>query len=117
MKEINQSALAIIERSITASHREYDLPNDQLSNNNDNEETPASTNDDQHTFRSRVPPRFPYVRMNALTGTIRAHAQIYVVNEQIIHGQSTWSNSLSAFDNLQSANANARSRAIPACKG
>jgi hypothetical protein len=113
MAEFNDAALDRIEQTLAQRNGEYDLPDDLLSSSEpDNEVAPTTVRHRQTTTKARADAVFPHMRKNTLTGTIKAHTQIYVINEQIIHGKSTWSTSICAFDSLHSANADARTRAI-----
>ncbi|KAJ4356036.1 uncharacterized protein N0V89_004063 [Didymosphaeria variabile] len=92
---------------------EYGLPDDLLSfSEHDDDEMPVPAADGRINTKAKKDPKCPHLRKHTLTGAIKAHSQIYVVNEQIVHGKSTWLSSLCAFDNLHSANTDARTRAI-----
>lgn len=109
MTERDDPALDGLERALAKRNDQYDLPDDLVSCG-DHEtllviDRPVPSEPEEE-------PISPLLCKQRLTGTIRAHTQIYVVNEQIIHGKSTWSTSLCAFDNLHSANTEARTHAM-----
>lgn len=104
---------AALEQNLTERNGEYDLPDDLLSSSDaDDDEAPITARHRPTTTKAKEDASFPHMRKHTLTGAIKVHTQIYVVNEQIIHGKSTWSTTLCAFDSLHSANTDARTRAV-----
>ncbi|KAF2446936.1 hypothetical protein P171DRAFT_429882 [Karstenula rhodostoma CBS 690.94] len=113
MAGTTHAALDRLEQTLAKRNGEYDIPDDLLSSSDaDDDEAAVPVKHRPTTTKAREDTRFPHLRKHTLTGTIKAHTQIYVVNEQIIHGKTTWSTTLCAFDSLHSANTDARTRAV-----
>ncbi|KAJ4297802.1 hypothetical protein N0V90_005698 [Kalmusia sp. IMI 367209] len=89
----------------------YDLPTD-LNPPSDWETLPSTPEEPHSQSDADEDTIFSHMRKHTLTGTITAHTQIYVVNEQIVHGTNIWNTPLCAFDNLHSANTEARTHAM-----
>ncbi|KAF1977818.1 hypothetical protein BU23DRAFT_564681 [Bimuria novae-zelandiae CBS 107.79] len=103
-----------LEHPLTQQHVEDDLSEDLPSFSDHEESIPALTPvlAGQNTTKTEKVPGFSYTCEQNLPGTARAHLQIYVVNEQVIHGGSIWCSTLCAFDSLHRANTEARTHAI-----
>ncbi|KAL5411064.1 hypothetical protein PMIN03_005058 [Paraphaeosphaeria minitans] len=121
MAGIGHAALNRLEQSLSERKNEYDLPVDPRyssdddnddNNNNKNDGLPLPTNHHPPINKATEDARFPHLCKHTLAGTIKAHTQIYVVNEQIIQAKTTWCTTLHAFDSLHSANTDARTRAV-----